>query len=133
MSARPQILIIDDAAEIGRFYNSVLTQSGFDVLIAEDGSRGILKAETERPRLIMLDLCLPDTDGLKVLTALRSKDATRNIPIIVFTGSATKQKVDEAISLGANAFIFKGMMPIKQMVEKIQALISPPAPSHPGN
>ena len=124
MSERAKILIIDDAPEIGRFYNSVLTQSGFEVLIAEDSTKGILKAETERPHLIMLDLQLPDADGLHVLNTLRSKEATKKIPIIVFTGSASKQKADEALFLGADAFIFKGMMPIKQLVDKIRFLIS---------
>ena len=131
MPERPKILIIDDAPEICRFYRVVLTQSGFDVSVAEDGSKGIRKAMSERPRLILLDLRLPDTNGLKVLTSLRSEDATRNIPIIVFTGSATKQKVDEAIKLGADAFILKGMMPVKQMVEKIRALVLPSAAPHP--
>ena len=125
MLERPKILIIDDAAEICRFYNSVLTQAGFKVLVAEDGSKGIFKAETEQPRLIMLDLRLPDADGLEVLTTLRSKDATKTTPIIVFTGSATKQKVEEALALGADAFIYKGMMPIKEMVDKIRSLIFP--------
>jgi CheY-like chemotaxis protein len=125
MAERPKILIIDDAPEICRFYSTVLTQSGFEVLLADDGLKGIFRAETDQPHLIMLDLRLPDSDGLQVLNKLRSKDATRNIPVIVFTGSASKQKVEEATYLGANAFIFKGMMPIKQLVDKIRSLILP--------
>jgi len=129
MTEKAKILVIDDAPEMCRFYHLVLTKAGFDVLTAENGKKGLALADTENPNLILLDLRLPDMDGTDILKIFRSSGKTEKTPILVFSGSASKAKVDEIISLGANAVVFKGMIPIKQMVDKIKSLLDvPPAP-----
>ncbi len=126
-----KILIIDDAPEMSRFYVHALTKAGFQVLVAESAMKGILKIQGENPSVVLMDLQLPDRSGMEVLKFIRSHDETKNIPVVMFSGSATKQVIEEAIALGANAFVLKGMITVKQMVDKITALL-PPSPLNEG-
>lgn len=64
----------------------VLKHEGFQVLLAEDGEQALNMARAELPDVILLDQMMPKLDGKQVLSALRERDATRDIPVLVLTG-----------------------------------------------
>ena len=78
----PHILVIDDELQIQRAIRTILTEKGFKVTTASRGEEGLTLAATLEPDLVILDLGLPDMDGVKVCTRLRE---WTEIPIIVLS------------------------------------------------
>jgi two-component system KDP operon response regulator KdpE len=105
MTATPlKILIIDDEASIRRFLRPVLEGQGYRALEAASGREGLSMALAERPALILLDLGLPDMDGIAVLTALRSVSDT---PVIVLSARAQQDDKITALDGGAVDYLTK--------------------------
>jgi two-component system KDP operon response regulator KdpE len=96
--SKPLVLVIDDEATIRRFLNTALTSQGYDVVLAETGAEGLAQARMRPPELVLLDLGLPDLDGLAVTRRLREWTTT---PILVL--SARGQEVDKIAALDAGA------------------------------
>ena len=86
--ARPTILVVEDDLALRQFYRVALELRGFMVEVATDGLSALrIVEEGPRPQLIVLDLVLPRVGGLEFARELASNAATRNIPIVVVTGS----------------------------------------------
>ncbi|OFY57054.1 MAG: DNA-binding response regulator [Bacteroidetes bacterium GWF2_41_9] len=104
MSEFETILIIDDEVQIRRLLEITLTSNGYKTLIASDGKEGFTSAATHHPSLIILDLGLPDIDGLEVLVKLREW-FTR--PIIILTVRNSEDDIVHALDKGANDYLTK--------------------------
>lgn len=102
-----RILVIDDEAGLREMVNVVLTHRGFDVLEAEDGSRGIALARQHLPDLILCDVKMGETDGYGTLAALRETSATAAIPFILMTGYADPAGMRQGMELGADDYLPK--------------------------
>lgn len=100
----PLILVIDDEHAIRRFLRATLESQGYRVKEAETANEGLLQARTQRPDLILLDLGLPDGDGIEVTRAIR---ADSSVPIVVI--SARGQEFDKvgALDVGADDYLTK--------------------------
>ena len=83
--SRPRILIIEDERGLTEVLAYNFQREGYEVLVAHDGPKGLRKAQTLLPDLILLDLMLPGMDGLDVCRELRAGERTRNIPILMLT------------------------------------------------
>jgi CheY-like chemotaxis protein len=81
-----RILIVDDEPLNLLLYTEILKSSGFTVLQAEDGFGAVKTAEEEVPDLILLDWNMPNLDGFEALKILKSKESTKEIPVIMITG-----------------------------------------------
>ncbi len=101
-----RILVIDDEDSIRRLLKTVLTRKGHDVLLAESGQKGIDLFERTRPLVTVLDLHMPDVNGLEVLARLRTIDP--HAAVIILTGYPTDEKLALARTLGVNEFLKKG-------------------------
>lgn len=112
-----KILIIEDEIEIADLEKDYLELSGFEVAIANDGSRGLAMALTEEYDLIILDLMLPGMDGFDVCKMIREK---KNIPIIMV--SAKKDDIDKirGLGLGADDYMTKPFSP-SELVARVKA------------
>lgn len=99
-----RILIIDDEPQILRFLSTSLTAHGYSVLEASSGEEGLIRSERDKPDLIVLDLGLPDVDGLEVLQRIRSRST---VPVIIL--SARERETDKvgALDLGADDYVTK--------------------------
>ncbi len=97
-TAGPLILVIEDDGQIRRFLRATLTSNGYRVLEVTGGQEGIRQVSTQHPDLVILDLGLPDLDGLDVTRQLREWTTT---PIIVV--SAREQERDKVLALDAGA------------------------------
>lgn len=81
-----KVLVAEDDASVRLTIQFVFEDEGFQVLLAEDGEEALRLARSEHPDVILLDQVMPKLDGKQVLSALRSEEATRDIPVFVLTG-----------------------------------------------
>ena len=114
-----QILIVDDEPKITRLVGAYLTDAGFAVTVARDGREALMRARTERPDLIVLDLGLPGLDGLDVTRALR-RDA--GVPIIMLTARAAEADRVVGLELGADDYVTKPFSP-RELVARVRAVL----------
>jgi two-component system KDP operon response regulator KdpE len=102
-TAGPVVVLIEDAPEIRRFLRATLVDHGYRLFEAETGQEGLQAAETRQPDLIILDLGLPDIEGLEIIRKLREWTA---VPILVL--SARGQEADKIAALDAGADDYVG-------------------------
>jgi two-component system KDP operon response regulator KdpE len=100
----PRILVVEDEAEIRRFVSQSLERDGFEVYQAETLQRGLIEAGTRRPDLLVLDLGLPDGDGVDLIRELRSWS---NMPILVLSARIDEADKIEALDAGADDYLIK--------------------------
>lgn len=100
----PLILLIEDEAQMRRFLRAALTSNGYQLIEADTGKDGLAQAMTRTPDLILLDLGLPDLDGLEITESLR-RWAT--MPIIVISARDREEHKIEALDAGADDFVTK--------------------------
>ncbi|MBZ0187323.1 MAG: response regulator [Candidatus Obscuribacterales bacterium] len=103
-----RVLIIDDeedTREIAKLSLSML--GGFDVVEAENGKQGIEVATLEKPDVILLDMMMPIMDGPATLEALRTNEATKDIPVIFLTAKAMTTEIEKLKRMGAVDVITK--------------------------
>lgn len=100
-AARPVVLVIDDSAVTVRAVEVLLSRAGYDVRSAANGEDGLRQAQALAPRVILLDVDLPDVDGYTVCRRLKAEGATARIPIILCT--ARGEALDEADRAGVEA------------------------------
>lgn len=115
----PTVLIVDDEPKIVQLARDYLEHGGFTVLTAADGRSGLAIASRERPDLIVLDLRLPDIDGLDVTRSLR-KEST--IPIIMLTARGEEADKLVGLELGADDYMTKPFSP-KELVARVRAVL----------
>lgn len=120
-----KVLLIDDDEALANVFSTALKKEGFETILAHTGEDGLHKAETEQPNLILLDQVLPDTQGNQVLQTLKSKDTTKNIPVIILSNFSQEELVKQAISEGAHEYIFKFQIDTKDLVGKVKNLLQP--------
>ncbi|MGA8863050.1 MAG: two-component system response regulator KdpE [Gallionella sp.] len=98
------IIVIEDEAQIRRFLRTTLTAEGYQVIEAETGKHGMTEAETRKPDLIILDLGLPDMDGVEVVKGVR---AWSSIPVIILSARSQESDKISALDAGADDYLVK--------------------------
>jgi two-component system KDP operon response regulator KdpE len=104
MNLPETILVIDDEVQIRRLLEITLSSNGFKISEATTGKEGLIAAATQHPSLIILDLGLPDTDGIEILKKIRE---WYEKPIIVLSVKNSEDDIISALDNGANDFITK--------------------------
>ncbi|KYF75813.1 response regulator [Sorangium cellulosum] len=102
--ASPLVLLIEDEPQMRRFLRAMLAARGYRLVEAETGGEGIAQATTRNPDLVLLDLALPDMDGLEVTRRLREWSA---VPIIVLSARGQEQDKIDALDGGADDYLTK--------------------------
>lgn len=118
-----KILIVEDDTFLQGLSASKLSKEGYEVTTAGDGDEAIKTLETLTPDIILLDLVLPGTDGFSVLKKIRETDATKAIPVIVFSNLAQDEDIKKAKDLGANDFMIKSNFTLDELSEKIKGML----------
>ncbi len=101
-----KILVVDDEKDIVDLLKYNLTKEGYQVITASDGKRAVELAQN-LPDLILLDIMLPEIDGLEVIKIIRYNKPTKNIPIILLTAKGTETDEIVGLELGADDYIVK--------------------------
>ena len=113
------ILIVDDEPKITRLVRDYLESAGFGVLTAGDGREALMRVRTERPDLVILDLGLPQLDGLDVTRSLR-RDG--DLPIIMLTARDDETDKLIGLELGADDYVTKPFSP-RELVARVRAVL----------
>jgi len=119
---RPKVLVVDDEPEAVELVEFNLRQGGFDVAVAADGAEALKKARGLMPSLIVLDLMLPEVDGLEVCKMLRRDSATAKVPIIMLTAKAAEIDRILGLEFGADDYITKPFSP-RELVLRVKRIL----------
>jgi CheY-like chemotaxis protein len=122
MSAK-RILIIDNESYIQEVAQiSLETVAGWEVITASSGREGLVKAEAEQPDAILLDVMMPEMDGLTTFQELQANPATQHLPVILLTAMVQSGERSRYTQLGLKATITKPFDPLSLAQEMAQAL-----------
>jgi len=124
------ILVVEDEDIVSEVVARYLRREGFRVKVAADGASALALAATEEPRLVVLDLMLPDMDGLEVCRQLRAQSA---VPILILTAKGTEADEVLGLGLGADDYVSKPVRP-GALVARVKTLLrrTAPFPGAPG-
>ncbi len=129
MTSSQKILIIDDDVRLRDLYEKVLKDAGYSVTSAIDGQEGLVKAQEGGYDLILLDVIMPNVDGIKFLNLLKEKPPqTANGPIILLTNMAQDKIIEEGIKIGATSYIVKSDITPDQLIEHVKSFLKSPVP-----
>jgi two-component system cell cycle response regulator DivK len=113
------ILVIEDQEDNRRILRDLLTNSGYEVIEAIDGIKGVSSAETYRPDLILMDIQLPGIDGYEATRQIKANPDLKTIPIIVITSYALSGDDLKAFEAGCDAYVAKPFSP-RELLAKIR-------------
>lgn len=116
------VLIIDDDQDQAQTLAWRLQSQGFETLTAAAGRRGLILAQSERPDVVLLDLQLPDVDGLKICEALTDGATTAHIPVIILSGHERPDVVRQARVAGCHFYLRKPYDPNVVLMAVEQAI-----------
>jgi len=102
-----RILVVDDESTIVNTVTLILQSRGYEVISASNGSEGLVKAKSEHPDLILLDIMMPVMNGHDTCIKLKADRSTKKIPIIMFTGQGDREAILKAHQTGADDYILK--------------------------
>lgn len=119
-----RLLLVEDHEEIWDFLSRRLARRGYEVSVATDGGAGLLKAQADRPDVLLLDMNLPVMDGWTVARTLKASADTQGIPIIALTAHAMSGDRERALESGCDDYHAK---PIEfaRLLTQIEALSAP--------
>lgn len=120
----PQILLAEDNETNRITFSSYLKAKGYQMIIARDGQEAIIKAQEYRPDLILMDIQMPNMDGLEAMAQIRALPTLQDIPIIALTSLAMVGDRDRCLAAGANDYLTKPIS-LKKLVIAIQDLLTP--------
>lgn len=108
---RPLILLVEDRADDRYLLRWLLNDVTADIVEACDGQSALAAASATPPRLVVLDLGLPDMDGLDLLRRLRGLPGAAEVPVVAVTARALPEERELAMSVGCNAYLAKPVDP----------------------
>jgi two-component system, OmpR family, alkaline phosphatase synthesis response regulator PhoP len=117
-----KVLIIEDEKDILQLVKLYLEKEGFRTVTAVTGTEGLAQVKAEKPDLVVLDLMLPELDGLEVCKRLRSNRETALLPVIMLTAKAEESDTIVGLELGADDYVTKPFSP-KTLVARVKALL----------
>ena len=104
---RKRVLIVDDEVAFAAVMKEVLDSFGLEVQVAYDAKDALLKLEENPPNLMLVDVMMPEVDGLSLIRRIQSEPAWLGIPIVVISASASGSDKTEAMFAGADGFLGK--------------------------
>jgi DNA-binding response OmpR family regulator len=116
------ILVVDDDSDLLKLLSTMLGQEGFNVITANNGDTAIKKVKTELPHLLILDVQMPEKNGLEVCKVLKQDENTRYIPIIMLTGRADEIDRVVGLELGAEDYIVKPFS-VREMILRVTKVL----------
>lgn len=127
MNTKPLILVVDDDTLLARTLGDALAKKGYDVELAFNGRDGIDYALDKQPQLILLDLQMPDIDGLEVLRTLRDDERGKKLQIVFSTNIYDPNVINDALSLDVHDYILKADTSLDQITELVNHYAPLPA------
>lgn len=104
---KKKILLVDDSSTVILMEKMILSKGPYEIVTARDGVEGVAKAKSERPVVILLDVMMPNLDGLSACAAIRNDDATAHIPIVMVTTRGEEHNIETAFRNGCTDYVTK--------------------------
>ena len=117
MSAPKTVLIVDDEPYMIRLLQHHVERAGYRMVKAVNGREALERVELEKPDLVIMDVMMPELNGLEVLNQIRKKAETADLPVIIMTANAQRFTKEEAETAGVSAFLTKPFSPTQLMIE----------------
>lgn len=121
-SKKPKVLIVEDEPDAVELAELHLRNEGYEILTAADGNTALKKAREQLPNLIVLDLMIPEVDGLEVCKILRRHESTAGIPIIMLTAKGSEIDRVVGLELGADDYLTKPYSP-RELTLRVKNLL----------
>lgn len=118
------VFFVDDDTFVTQLYSTLLQNDGVHVVSINSGKEAISRLSDDRPDLVILDLHMPDINGVEVLRFIRSNDQFKELPVIVFSNGYVKELVEEVGDIGAERFFTKLQCKPKQLISEVESLLS---------
>jgi len=120
----PKMLIIEDEELLRNLYSELLEMKGFNIATASDGKTALeLLEDRRKPDLILLDINMPEMDGIEFLRIIKGNDKLKRIPVVLVTGVIQVEKISEGLDLGAVGYIEKANSPI-EVISRIEMILN---------
>ena len=119
-----QVLVVDDDPLMHRLFQHHLEKAGYQMVSAKTGREALDLANRQSPQLIVMDIMMPDMDGMEALRELKKADATKDIPVVVITANGHHMARKESEQCGAAVFLTKPFSPTQLLIE-IRKLVPP--------
>lgn len=118
-----KILIVDDDLDTLRLVGLMLQRQGYEIVAASNGHQALVMAQTEKPDIILLDVMMPDMDGVEVTRRLRADPATKDLPIIMFTAKTQVEDKILGFEAGADDYLTKPTQP-RELFAHVKAVLA---------
>jgi CheY-like chemotaxis protein len=123
MSEPARVLVADDDQDVLALVTAVLERAGHAVIAVQDGAQALAGVQAHKLDLAVLDIAMPELDGLEVLRRLRRDPETGELPVILLSAQAQEADVERGYATGASAYIRKPFSP-RELAEQVEALLS---------
>jgi len=104
---KKKVLLVDDSSTVLLMEKMILAKGPYEIVTARDGVEGVAKAKSEQPDVILLDVMMPNLDGLSACAAIRADEATAHIPIVMVTTRGEEQNIETAFRNGCTDYVTK--------------------------
>jgi len=115
-----KILIVEDHAVIREPIEVALDSAGFETVAVSNGAKGLTAFAEHRPDMVLLDLAMPEMDGLTMLRALRAMPGGRDVPVIILSAISDKNKIVQAAALGIAGYVLKSRFSLRELLTLIR-------------
>jgi CheY-like chemotaxis protein len=118
---KPTILVVDDFDDTRLLLRTWLERKGFCVIEAENGNQAVALAESERPDLIIMDLEMPELDGLAATRKIRNVKELENVPVVAVSAYGAEQFRDDALAAGCDEYVSTPFEPesLEQLIRSL--------------
>lgn len=118
--AKKKILVVEDDRFVLGLLSGALAKKGFEVIQAASGDQGLNSALKEHPDLILLDIVLPQMDGITMLKKLRLDEWGKDVPVIILTNFSNVEQVSEALESGVRDYIVKADWKLEELIKRVE-------------
>ena len=116
------VLVVDDAPAMASLIMDILDSAGYEVIHASEGKSAVKMALKEKPQLVLLDIIVPEMDGIEVCRAIRTHPQTSYLKIIMVTCLNNQKSYDDAMAAGASEYVVKPFTK-KQLLETVRTVL----------
>lgn len=120
----PKLLIIEDEPLLREMYFQAFTEQGLEIVSAETAEEGLFMIEQEKPDLVLLDILLPNDNGLEMLEQIRRDPNTAKTKVLVFSNFDDKTARQKAEQLGVLDYLIKTDFTPQEIIDKVMAYLS---------
>jgi two-component system, OmpR family, response regulator MtrA len=122
MSDQARVVVADDDVDILALVKAVLERSGHEVIAVTNGAQALASVQSHNPDLAVLDISMPELDGLEVLRRLRADEDTHDLPVILLSAQAQEADVERGYATGASDYVKKPFSP-RELAQRVETLL----------